>query len=306
MSAYGSLLAVLTALAAGLVAATVFATAARSRRTVFYRLFLTQLLLFNLLTLIGLVWLFARFELERGGAFGQSSLLPVVLGLMAAIKTAWLVAFVAMTRALRERELPRVFRRRAVVGGVLLFVATSSVTALGVLLDRSWLVEFALAAFELAVLLGAIAAGATLALRARRLPAGPRRRNIRALGTVWTCLIGLALISLLLGWFRPTGQTWSLLTTNGLLLTLFNLVPLVWVVKVDPPSAGWSPERFGLTEREREIVELIAGGLRNREIADRLFISLATVKDHNSRIFTKTGVRNRTELALLVRSVGKP
>ena len=49
----------------------------------------------------------------------------------------------------------------------------------------------------------------------------------------------------------------------------------------------------GLTDREGEILGLIAAGLANREIAGRLFISNATVKTHINRIFAKIGVTNR-------------
>ncbi len=49
---------------------------------------------------------------------------------------------------------------------------------------------------------------------------------------------------------------------------------------------------------------LIGAGLTNQEVADRLFISLATVKDHNHNVFRKTGVRSRVELAILFRPRG--
>ena len=53
-----------------------------------------------------------------------------------------------------------------------------------------------------------------------------------------------------------------------------------------------------LTRREREIVTLIAQGYRNKETAERLFISERTVKNHLHNIFTKLGVGDRLELAL--------
>ena len=52
-----------------------------------------------------------------------------------------------------------------------------------------------------------------------------------------------------------------------------------------------------LSRREREIVALIAEGLSNKQIARRLFIALATVKDHVHRILTKTDLPNRAALA---------
>lgn len=51
-----------------------------------------------------------------------------------------------------------------------------------------------------------------------------------------------------------------------------------------------------LTEREQEVLKLLAGGLSNRAIAERLGISERTVKAHVSNLFDKHGVRNRTEL----------
>jgi DNA-binding NarL/FixJ family response regulator len=53
----------------------------------------------------------------------------------------------------------------------------------------------------------------------------------------------------------------------------------------------------GLTEREAEVLGLIADGLSNQEIARRLFVSEATVKSHINRIFAKTGSRGRTAAA---------
>lgn len=52
----------------------------------------------------------------------------------------------------------------------------------------------------------------------------------------------------------------------------------------------------GLTEREREVVKLIADGLSNTEVADRLVISVKTVERHRANILAKLGLHSRTEL----------
>jgi LuxR family maltose regulon positive regulatory protein len=50
-----------------------------------------------------------------------------------------------------------------------------------------------------------------------------------------------------------------------------------------------------LSQRELEVLQLIAKGLSNREIGERLFLALDTVKGHNRRIFEKLQVQRRTE-----------
>jgi DNA-binding NarL/FixJ family response regulator len=58
------------------------------------------------------------------------------------------------------------------------------------------------------------------------------------------------------------------------------------------------PRRDGeLTEREEEVLELLAAGLSNREIAERLFLSVKTIEHHVSRVLTKLGLRSRSEAA---------
>jgi DNA-binding NarL/FixJ family response regulator len=62
------------------------------------------------------------------------------------------------------------------------------------------------------------------------------------------------------------------------------------------PSRG--RERSPLSQREREIVTLVAQGYKNREMAEKMFISEQTVKNHLHNIFDKLGVSDRLELAL--------
>jgi DNA-binding CsgD family transcriptional regulator len=62
-------------------------------------------------------------------------------------------------------------------------------------------------------------------------------------------------------------------------------------------------EKFEISPREKEIVREICNGLSNQQIADKLFISLQTVKDHTSRIYFKINCNSRAQLITMVRVV---
>jgi LuxR family maltose regulon positive regulatory protein len=59
-----------------------------------------------------------------------------------------------------------------------------------------------------------------------------------------------------------------------------------------------------LSQRELEILQLVAQGLSNREISERLFLALSTVKGHNRNIFGKLQVQRRTEAVARARELG--
>ncbi|MFZ0041255.1 MAG: response regulator transcription factor [Solirubrobacteraceae bacterium] len=59
-----------------------------------------------------------------------------------------------------------------------------------------------------------------------------------------------------------------------------------------------------LTEREREVLDLLAGGSTNREIAQRLYLSPHTVKEHTSALYRKLSARNRAEAVQRAQRIG--
>jgi len=63
-------------------------------------------------------------------------------------------------------------------------------------------------------------------------------------------------------------------------------------------------EALGITPREHEILELIAAGLSNREIAERLFVSENTVKTHSSRLLDKLQAKRRTQAVQRAKEAG--
>lgn len=62
-------------------------------------------------------------------------------------------------------------------------------------------------------------------------------------------------------------------------------------------------QQVGITARELEILQLIAGGLSNREIAEKLFVSENTVKTHSSRLLDKLNAKRRTQAVQIAKEL---
>ena len=63
-------------------------------------------------------------------------------------------------------------------------------------------------------------------------------------------------------------------------------------------------DRLGISKREYEVLELISQGMSNQEIADKLFVSMNTVKTHSSNLFGKLDARRRTQAIQRARELG--
>lgn len=87
-------------------------------------------------------------------------------------------------------------------------------------------------------------------------------------------------------------------------------VPVHVEVQVPVPVAGpfarnqTRVEQLGITPRELEILEAMAAGLSNREMAERLFVSENTVKTHTARLFDKLSARRRTQAVQRAKEAG--
>lgn len=81
-------------------------------------------------------------------------------------------------------------------------------------------------------------------------------------------------------------------------------------IEVPVPSPGpfvlntARQEQLGITRRELEVLELIAAGLSNREIAERLYVSENTVKTHSGRVLEKLNARRRTQAVQRAKEAG--
>jgi ATP/maltotriose-dependent transcriptional regulator MalT len=67
------------------------------------------------------------------------------------------------------------------------------------------------------------------------------------------------------------------------------------LTEADKAAAELQKQKLGLSTREMEVLQLMAEGLSNQEIADKLFLSVPTVKTHSSNLFFKLDVKRRTQ-----------
>jgi NarL family two-component system response regulator LiaR len=113
--------------------------------------------------------------------------------------------------------------------------------------------------------------------------------------------------------FATLGIWLGLKLTRTREVTIVREVPVLVEVPipVEVPSAASTfvrnearREQLGITARELEILEAIAAGLSNREIAERLFVSENTVKTHTARLFDKLSARRRTQAVQLAKEAG--
>jgi DNA-binding CsgD family transcriptional regulator len=147
-------------------------------------------------------------------------------------------------------------------------------------------------------------------------PAGDepdRRRLARGLGAAYAISLAVLVASLVAprASLVPKPEIANAIPAG--LIFLFNLPALfylqrslrIWPPRQDPAFsevkglAGLAGD-VGISDREKEIIRLVALGLDNREIGRRLFISPKTVKNHMTSIYAKTGARNRVQLANLL------
>lgn len=131
------------------------------------------------------------------------------------------------------------------------------------------------------------------------------RLLLSVFGVVWLAIIVLAFLM-----FTDQSESRLYNLLSAVVYVIFNALPLAFLGlflrqalgSPAPASSGPSDrvealfDRYGVSKREREIVDLIHKGYSNKKIADELHISVSTVKDHNHNVFRKLDVGSRTQL----------
>lgn len=141
------------------------------------------------------------------------------------------------------------------------------------------------------------------------------RKALKILSISHTILFSVIILSMFVLSILPAVPRNAAILVDAMVLFLYSTVMLIWISKcgnafaaendtqrnsiINTDSLNKLKQEYGISKRELEIVDLICKGKTNKEIANSLYISQQTVKDHNYNIFQKTKVRNRTELVSL-------
>jgi DNA-binding CsgD family transcriptional regulator len=124
----------------------------------------------------------------------------------------------------------------------------------------------------------------------------------------------LAAGAVLLQWLEY--QIWARMHAGTIYVALIAAVFMglgIWVgrrlFRSEPRTGSFTPneraqESLGITERERQVLQLLAEGRSNKEVAAQLGVSPHTVKTHDARLFEKLRVARRTEAIQLARELG--
>lgn len=309
-----SFLAFLVALGTGIFILYLLSRYTLDRRSGFIRSFLRNVLFFNLLIIAGLFfniidWFLINDLSPHSYLWSQTGILIS----LTILKFLWLYSFLEMNRCIIDLSLSKRFKR------IYIYVCgffTVLLTTAFVNVDnpfRFMLTRFLLVFIETVIIASAFGAILKLLKSEVRQEKNNRNKGILLFSGLYLILFSIILVSLTLGLFVDREHADMYTLVNAFTMIFYNFLPLIWlrrfggllgkneILGKDFDLSKDVFDRFRISAREREIIQLICQGKSNREIARDLFITQQTVKDHNKNIFRKTGVKNRVQLVNLFR-----
>lgn len=233
------------------------------------------------------------------------------------LKFGWLLGFLTFLRRFALPIGDRMFRRLVMAVAMPAVVLLAAGWTEFLLTSRRGLFQNLQALSDYFVFFATVGAGFYLRSRSEVLVGRDAKKAMITLGSFAASVF----IALGLWWIVGSSVSQVAPTLRPAFLhamfLAFNIGLAVWLVRFSDVLAGPESTRFyrrqipgslfarwGISRREAEIIELVGQGLSNQDIADRLFISLFTVKKHINTVFQKTGVENRVQLVRLFASSG--
>jgi len=239
----------------------------------------------------------------------------LMLSLIFMLRFGLLVALLSLIRHILG--LPILRKLRSLIRGSVIIL---SIIWIAGWVELPWLgsrhvVDQFMVLTDFLIFMTVIAAAVYLNYRAVYIPHEAFKNAIKSLSVIIVFPLVMASLKLVIG--PILGEVSQVLQRSVMYFALvsFNILIVCWGVKYASLIAEYGSfdlsrttgdpvdfmSKYKITAREMEVIELICQGKTNKEIADQLFISVETVKDHNYKIFQKTGVKNRIQLANLVK-----
>lgn len=219
------------------------------------------------------------------------------------------ISFLLMVSALIGRRLPSIYKGVLIAGWAAIVIVQAAANILPGFSDMGFIMNW-LAIHILTTTIFLIG-GVYLLLRTRDIKPQHKRQRLSGFAQIQMVWI-LTWVLVRFSYYTEVISSWTLvlfeavlfLATNGLVLLFLrgfaSGIQASSRMRTLPFEERQKELRkFGITKREQEIIQLICEGKSNRQIKDQLFISLQSVKDHIYRIYQKTGVKNRVQLANL-------
>ncbi|MFH1195005.1 MAG: LuxR C-terminal-related transcriptional regulator [bacterium] len=301
-------------LAFGLTALLYFSKRMSERQSSFGKLFLQQALFYNLAVLLTAMLDFLYFYFWRdvsGNALAANFLTVINLSnLVAAV--LWCYSFVLMIYNSLDTAVELKGKRWFNIGlGI-------AILFLGLFYLSSAFNIFPIVHGLVSIIFGysifTISLGYSIYLyrKSAAAPANNKYKALKVFGLLFIVYSAISLLAYVNAY--PLRMTPRIVTQFGLnfLDFLFNAITLFWVINYYKHLENGKPAveankfsedelavKYQISKRELEVIHLVCSGKSNQEIADELFISLGTVKDHLYKIYKKIGIKNRTQLAKL-------
>jgi DNA-binding CsgD family transcriptional regulator len=152
-----------------------------------------------------------------------------------------------------------------------------------------------------------------------------RKKQVHTAGLVALYGLGIGLVVTIMRWidYKHAVHAWTLELYAGTIAVVFAVVG-IWLglhmkqrrkappettievrqTSVDQTFKTETAEEAGLSRRELEVLQLMASGHSNQEIADKLFVSLNTVKTHTSNLYVKLEVKRRGQAVVKAKELG--
>ena len=243
----------------------------------------------------------------------------LVLSLIYLIRFGLLLALLSLIQHILGLEISKkvisAVRNSVIILSIIWFVSWFEIPLLG----SRYIVDQLMVLTDFLLFATVIVAAIFLHYRAKFIPDKEYRKAIIMLSAIIIFPMAIGIIKLVIG--SSLSQITFALERSMIYLplVLFNISSAWWgakyasiLSKYDSISLSTKSldidglaEKYKITKREMEVIELISRGKTNKEIADLLFISVDTVKDHNYKIFQKTGVKNRIQLVNLINNLQK-